>query len=127
MNKEEAKKLVQNGTHQIHNDCEKLELLREVIDGPFAEGRFHYYSIDDCSNDGLKDLTIIKLSEITEEPNEWLGSEMECFDEINNKWQCCFGRKYRLKPKPNFDEEIKVLQEKAKQHGIKVFITFEKL
>ena len=126
MNKKEAKKLVQAGTHQIHNDCENLELLREFFYNMLPKG-YAYYSMDFICDEPFEHLKTIKLSEITEKPNEWLGSEMECFDEINNKWQCCFGRKYRLKPKPNFDEEIKVLQEKAKQHGMKAIITFEKL
>ena len=126
MNKEEAKKLVQAGTHQIHNDCDNMELLIEMFYNMLPKG-YAYYTMDFIGDEPFERLKTIKLSEITEKPNEWLGSEMECFDEINNKWQCCFGRKYRLKPKPNFDEEIKVLQEKAKQHGMKAIITFEKL
>lgn len=126
MNKEEAKQLIQNGTHQIHNDCDKLELLRYVISNSYLTGSFNYYSIKKCNNKSLS-IETIKLSEIEEEPKEWLGSEMEFFNERNNEWVACNNTKYRLRLKPNFDEEIKALQDKAKHHGMNVIIKFEKL
>lgn len=126
MNKEEAKKLVQNGTHQVYNDCDNLELLREVIDEQLPCG-YIYYTKGSCQSIPSLGIKTINLSEITEEPKEWLGSEMEFFNERNNEWVACNNTKYRLRPKPNFDEEIKALQDKAKQHGMEAIITFEKL
>ena len=124
MNKEEARKLVQASTHQIHNDCNNLGLLRYIFyDGLF--GGHAYYSRNSVNNEPFISLKIIKLSEIEEEPKEWLGSDMDFWCEFERKWKPCLKLKYRLKPKSNFDLEIKALQEKAKQHGMNVNITFE--
>jgi len=40
---------------------------------------------------------------------------------------CDSNNKYRLKPQPNYDNEIEALQIKAKENGMSVTINFEKI
>jgi hypothetical protein len=40
---------------------------------------------------------------------------------------CDTSHQIRIKPQPNYDKEIKALQQKAKENGMKVIINFEKL
>ena len=64
-----------------------------------------------------------------EKPDEevvFKGSEMQVRWKGNDKWEASnSGLEYRLKPKPNLDADIAALQEKAKELGIKITITFE--
>jgi hypothetical protein len=57
----------------------------------------------------------------------WKGSEMQ-WKRGNGLWENCFlENEYRLKPQPNYSQEIEALQQKAKENGMKAVITFEKL
>ena len=64
-----------------------------------------------------------------EKPDEevvFKGSEMQVRWKGNCEWKDSnSGLEYRLKPKPNLDADIAALQEKAKELGIKITITFE--
>ena len=114
----EAKQLVKNGTHQIHNDCDKVELLNEVLDNHSITGIHKYYSNTMCRNSTFNKKTI-KLSEIEEDVikyqffycNEWID----------------ITRPVRIKPEPDFSKEIEALQKKAKEAGMKIEINFVNL
>jgi len=58
----------------------------------------------------------------------WKGSDMQ-WRFIDGNWQDVTGDKfeYRLKPQPNYSQEIEALQQKAKENGMNVTINFEKL
>lgn len=64
-----------------------------------------------------------------EKPDEevmFKGYEMQYRWKGNCEWEDCgSSNEYRLKPKPNLDADIAALQEKAKELGIKITITFE--
>ena len=64
-----------------------------------------------------------------EKPDEevvFKGYEMEYRYNVNDEWTGCKdSNEYRLKPKPNLDADIAALQQKAKELGIKITITFE--
>lgn len=58
----------------------------------------------------------------------WKGSEMQTRWVDDGNWSDCTSeREYRLKPQPNYSQEIEALQNKAKENGMKAVITFEKL
>ncbi len=117
MYKEEVKKRLEEGTIQIENDApDRLELLRELIN--WTNGYYNYYILEGCLTDKFKDKPIIKLSDIEEE--QWQIS-------TNSKDWYDVGYKCRIKPQPNYTNEIKALQNKAKENGQKVVIVFEKL
>jgi len=58
----------------------------------------------------------------------WKGSELQ-FKNKDGEWIDCTLEKheFRLKPQPNYSQEIEALQQKAKENGMKAVITFEKL
>jgi len=120
MNKQEAKRKVEAGEIQIENDArDRLELLREVLNSSVS-GRRYFYSYNDWRDEPFPNLPIIKLSEITEEEVVWqqLGRDGE--------WYVVSGQ-FRIKPQPDYTNEIEALQNKAKENNEKVVIVFEKL
>lgn len=82
---------------------------REIIGTFDAE-----YFLDCCGREKPEEEVIFK------------GSEMEYRYNVNDEWTGCKdSNEYRLKPKPNLDADIAALQQKAKELGIKITITFE--
>ncbi len=117
MTKEEVKKRLELGTIQIENDApDSLELLKE-LGGDWISGGSMYYIANDCQDVTFQNLPIIKLSEIEEEV-QWQYL-------LDDKWHDVSGQ-YRIKPQPDYTNEIEVLQNKAKENGQKVVIVFEK-
>lgn len=134
-NKEEIKQKLQAGEIQIHfDDKNKIELLRWLTDKPAYEGTNTYYTrvISHRINPNYADS--IKISEITEDEEDeeevvWKSEDME-FRIKGGKWLNMgelHNVEYRLKPKPDFSKEIEALQQKAKENGQRVVITFEKI
>jgi hypothetical protein len=95
----------------------------EENDIDILKGNISYYIKD---REWLyKDLGIkVKVSEITDEPKEWLGNEMQYWSNLHNEWKdkTDIGR-YRLKPKQ--PKEIAEIEELAAKIGYKV--TLEKI
>ena len=103
MKKQDAIRLVQvEKTHQIHNDCENLELLNEILGGEYVR-HWNFYIYLNCQDEPFSNKKIIKLSEITEEEEldntervievfdggEWVPRVLIAFK--NNKalcWSC---------------------------------------
>ena len=56
----------------------------------------------------------------------WKGSELQ-MRYNNGDWFDVGIYEFRLKPKPDYSQEIEALQQKAKENGMKVTINFEKL
>ena len=82
---------------------------REIIETFDAE-----YFLDCCGREKPDEEVVFK------------GSEMQVRWKGNCEWKDSnSGLEYRLKPKPNLDADIAALQEKAKELGIKITITFE--
>ncbi len=122
MKKQEAIDLLKAGKIQIENDCkDRLELLKELTGWKYLEGSNMFYKLDNnMRNKPFPDLPIIKLSEIEEDEEEvWQVWNGRNWDDL--KYKC------RLKPKPNYGQEIQALQEKAKENGMRAVVTFEKL
>jgi hypothetical protein len=66
----------------------------------------------------------VKVSEITYEPKEWIGSEMQYWSNLHNEWNDVRSMaRYRLKPKQ--PKEIAEIEELAAKIGYKV--TLEKI
>jgi hypothetical protein len=58
----------------------------------------------------------------------WKGSDLEMRYSIDTDWFDVYkDYEFRLKPQPNYSQEIEALQQKAKENGMKAVITFEKL
>jgi len=57
----------------------------------------------------------------------WKSEEMQTLSSDGIWIDCIGGRKYRLKPQPDYSKEIEALQPKAKENGMSVIIKFEKL
>lgn len=69
MKKSEAIRLVQvERTHQIHYDCDNVELLREVTGKNWSNIR-GFYLKNKAADEPFCNLKIIKISEITKEDN----------------------------------------------------------
>lgn len=139
MKKEEAKVKYQAGEIQICYDVDNIDLLREVADHRFPSIPKGYYMNKSGRHKDYgpyDNLPIVNISEIIESESEseseeevvWLQRDMQWFD--GEKWVDCQGvanHKYRLKPKPDYEEEIIALQTKAIKNGMKAVITFKKL
>jgi hypothetical protein len=90
-----------NGTHEIAQ--------RDIIETFNAD-----YFLDCCGREKPDEEVMFK------------GYEMQYRWKGNCEWEDCgSSNEYRLKPKPNLDADIAALQEKAKELGIKITITFE--
>lgn len=130
MKKEEAKVKYQAGEIQICYDVDNIKLLREITGFQNYKGLANFYFKAQHREYRIKDITIINISEITELEEEvvWLGSELQVSHNKGQKWVDCTSELiYRLKPKPDYEEEIIALQTKAIKNGMKAVITFEKL
>jgi hypothetical protein len=132
MKKEEAAKLIANKTHAIYNDDNNFELLREILLLAFPKDEYtksyvfskNYNSTYGCNkynnnywinsnNDYLKELEIIKLSDINEssEPTYYDNSKGSiyqfCENQNLNAWEFdIIKRVVRCRKKGNFIEDL---------------------
>lgn len=141
---EEAKELVKNGTHQVHNNCpEKLEILQKIFEG--VRGKALYYAKHYDLDYPKSNTEIIPLSAI--EDIRW-GDEVQGSDDTEEWSQvfyhCCKNPKdddyivvtedgiteffkHIRKPAPNFSSLIQSTQEAADKIAKGYVVKIEKL
>lgn len=89
-----------------------INTKREIIKNFDAE-----YFLDCCGREKPDEEVVFKGSELQYRHSNTIG--------VSSWINCSQDIEYRLKPKPNLDADIAALQQKAKELGIKITITFE--
>ena len=133
--KEEARQLILEGTHQIHNDCENLEFLMSISNKlRVIDWDWDYFGYDDVSNNPFKFLKIIKLSQIIDEETKTETKKMTFkyrdlqYRKSSGEWVDFHSEvsgEFRFKP--DYSKEIESLNKKAAEYGEKVIVKFESI
>jgi len=129
--KEEARDLVYSGTHQIHNDCDSLDLLKEVVGSYLQNAAWRFYTCIDYSDNELIGRKVIRLSKIKDDEPKKMTFKFRDLQYKNNDgdWvnSVAMNANTIMRFKPDYSKEIEALEKKAAEYGEKVIINFKSI